>query len=149
MRCLPAGSLACAVYGLPGAVQDVNAFANVHQEQLPSLRRHLSAQYLVDPGVAARQPACFSCLYVSHIINIDLLLSSNLFKTFLLRRGRTLALLEGKAPFQMACAEDLTVMSLSWYQQQQRNCDDSWNNLPGLLDNVSLAKGGRGEEERG
>jgi len=133
---LPIGSLACSIYGLPRAVQDVDVLADLRQEQLPFLFKHFSNHYLFDPdavSLAMRQRTFFSLLHISRLIKIDIFLPSTAFKASMLQHGQAVPLIEGRVSLWMASAEDLTLMLLRWYRQNGKNTDDQWNDVLGLL----------------
>jgi hypothetical protein len=136
VRPLLIGSLACSIYGLPRAVQDVDVLADVCQEQLPFLFEHFCNHYLFEPdavSLAIQQRTFFSLLHISRLIKIDIFLPSTTFETSMLKRGQTIPLIEGRAPLWMASAVDLTLMFLLWYRQNGKNADEQWNDILGLL----------------
>jgi hypothetical protein len=130
------GSVACSVYGLPRAAQDINVLADLAQEQLPSLLKDFNNHYLFDPdavSLAIQQRTCFSLLHLSRLVKMDVFLPSTVFETSMLKQGQTVPLIEGRAPLWMASAEDLTLMLLQRYHQRGKNTDDQWNDVLGLL----------------
>jgi hypothetical protein len=136
VRSLLIGSVACSVYGLPRAAQDVDVLVDLDLEQLPSLLKHFSNHYLFDPdtvSLAIQQRTFFSLLHLSRLIKIDVFLPSTVFETSMLQQGQAVPLLEGRAPLWIASAEDLTLMLLLWYRQRGKQADDQWNDVLGLL----------------
>jgi hypothetical protein len=136
VRSLLIGSVACSVYGLPRATHDVDVLTDLHQEQLPLLFESLTPSYLFDQeavALAVQQRMSFSLLHVSRLIKMDVFLSSTSFDAAMLKHGKAISLMEGRAPSWIASAEDLALMLLQWYQQRGKQADDQWNDLLGLL----------------
>jgi hypothetical protein len=130
------GSVACSIYGLPRATQDVDVLADFHREQLPFLFEHFTNSYLFDHHALAltvEQRTFFSLLHASRLVKIDIFLPSTVFEASMIEHGQAVPLIEGRAPLWMASAEDLTLMRLLWYRQSGNNADDQWNDLLGLL----------------
>lgn len=136
LRSLLIGSVACSVYGLPRATHDVDVLTDLHQEQLSLLFEHITPSYLFDPeavSLAVQQRTSFSLLHVSRLIKTDVFLPSTSFEAALLEHGQAISLIEGRAPSWIASAEDLALMLLQWYHQREKQADDQWNDLLGLL----------------
>ena len=130
------GSVACSVYGLPRAVQDVDVLAELHSKQLPFLFERLVESYLFDRDavtLAVQQRTPFSLLHLSRLVKIDILLPSTTFEVSVLQHRQTTLLIEGRAPLWMASPEDIILMRLIWYCQTGSQADDQWNDLLGIL----------------
>lgn len=130
------GSVACSVYGLPRAVQDVDVLAEIHSKQLPFLFERLAENYLFDQDVASlavRQRTSFSLLHLSRLVKMDILLPSTIFEASMLQHKQTVALIEGKAPLSIATPEDLILIRLIWYHHSGNRADDQWNDILGIL----------------
>lgn len=130
------GSVACSVYGLPRAAQDVDMLADLNSEQLPLLFEHLAECYLFDQDVislAVQQRTSFSLLHVSRLVKIDILLPSTIIEASMLQQRQMVPLIEGREPLWMATPEDVILMYLIWYHQSENHPDDQWNDLLGIL----------------
>ena len=130
------GSVACSVYGLPRAVQDVDILADLHSKQIPVLFERLAESYLFDRDtvtLAVQQRTSFSLLHLSRLVKIDILLPSTILEMSMLQHRQTVLLIEGRAPLWMASPEDIILMRLIWYCQTGSQADDQWNDLLGIL----------------
>ena len=136
VRYLLSGSVACSVYGLPRAVQDVDVLVDLHSQQLPFLFEHLAENYLFDQdavSLAVQQRRSFSLLHLTRLVKIDTFLPSTTLETSMLQRKQPVPLIEGRAPLWMATPEDIILTRLIWYHLSGNHADDQWNDLLGIL----------------
>lgn len=136
VRYLLTGSVACSVYGLPRAVQDVDVLADLDSKQLPLFFERLAESYLFDQdavSLAVQQRTSFSLLHLSRLVKVDIFLPSTVFDASMLQHRQMVALIEGNAPLWMASPEDIILIRLVWYRQCGNHADDQWNDLLGIL----------------
>ncbi len=136
IRYVLTGSVACSIYGLPRAAQDVDMLAEFHSEQIAALFEHFSHTYLFDQNaisLAIQQRTSFNLLHISRLVKIDVFLSSGSFEEAILQRGQAVPLIEGRVPLKLASPEDIALTRLIWYRQNGNNADDQWNDILGLL----------------
>jgi hypothetical protein len=131
------GSIACSVYGLPRGAQDIDVVADMQIEHACPLIDHLQAAYTINEQAlrdAIAQRNTFSLLHLSSLVKVDVMLPSGTpLDSLVSQRAQQLSLIEGYLPIWIASPEDVALMRLEWYRDEEAAADDQWNDILGVL----------------